>query len=149
MPTQELAPVLERIDCGSGHHYGICPKCRRGHGHKIDLNPQTPTINTMSFLQVSPATEQSAHAAALDRALRSVPTAKEYATKLQAAHAAAVQRSNAICARERGVISIYALGEVISEIEADQIHHGSNGEIGESIALNRVINRLKQLLPIP
>lgn len=68
--------------------------------------------------------------------------------RLQAAHAAAIQRANAICAREPGVISIYALGEVISQIEADQIDHGRNLEIAESITLNRVLNRLKALITI-
>lgn len=24
-----------RIDCGSGHDYGICPDCKQGHGHAV------------------------------------------------------------------------------------------------------------------
>lgn len=24
-----------RVDCGSGHDYGICPKCKEGHGHVV------------------------------------------------------------------------------------------------------------------
>lgn len=28
-----LRPV--RIYCGSGHHYGICPVCKRGHGWQV------------------------------------------------------------------------------------------------------------------
>ena len=24
--------AFKRIDCGSGQHYGICTKCKRGHG---------------------------------------------------------------------------------------------------------------------
>jgi hypothetical protein len=33
---------MERIDCGSGHRYGICPKCQRGHGIKIEISPPLP-----------------------------------------------------------------------------------------------------------
>lgn len=35
------APV--RVDCGSGNDFGICPKCRRGHGYHVSLDPTTPT----------------------------------------------------------------------------------------------------------
>jgi len=31
----------ERVDCGSGIDYGICPKCRRGHGHVIPLQSES------------------------------------------------------------------------------------------------------------
>lgn len=94
----------------------------------------------MPHLQTSPLITAAAHESA---------RARTYRTQLQQAHAAAIARANAICAREPGVISIYALGEVISQIEADQIYHGHNLEIAESIALNRVLARLKALLPIP
>ena len=26
------------VDCGSGHHYGICPECGRGHGRVLMRN---------------------------------------------------------------------------------------------------------------
>jgi hypothetical protein len=101
----------------------------------------------MPHLQLSPTTAAKAHAAALDRATRGVPTAAQYASQLQAAHAAAVARANTICARESGVISIYALGEVIAQIEADQLDHAHHLELTESITLHRVLRRLKDLLP--
>lgn len=68
-------------------------------------------------------------------------------SRLQAAHAAAIRRANSICAREPGVISSYSLGEVIAQIEADQLDHGRHLEVAESITLHRVLNRLKALLP--
>jgi hypothetical protein len=35
MPKIYHNPPYERIDCGSGYHYGICPKCGQGHGHVL------------------------------------------------------------------------------------------------------------------
>ena len=93
----------------------------------------------MPHLQVSPATAADAARAARLRVYRS---------QLQQAHSNAVARAAEIAAREPHLISIFALGEVISQIEADQIHHGQNLEFAESIALNRVLNRLKALLPV-
>jgi hypothetical protein len=29
---QSTRAAATRIDCGSGHDYGICPRCGRGHG---------------------------------------------------------------------------------------------------------------------
>lgn len=29
------AGIYERVDCGSGHHYGICPYCGKGHGQVL------------------------------------------------------------------------------------------------------------------
>lgn len=69
-------------------------------------------------------------------------------SRLQAAHAAAIQRANTIAARESGVISIYALGTVIAEIELDQIHHTDHGHLAEAITCNSIIRRLRALLPI-
>ena len=91
----------------------------------------------MPHLQIAPATEQSAHRKAL------------IATQLQQKHAAAKARAKEICEREPHLVSVFALGEVIAQFQADQIDHGRNLEFAESITLNRVINRLKQLLPIP
>ena len=93
----------------------------------------------MPHLQVTPATAADAARAARLRVYRS---------QLQQAHSNAVARAAEIAAREPHLISIFALGEVISQIEADQIHHGQNLEFAESIALNRVLNRLKALLPV-
>lgn len=32
-----------RIDCGSGYHFGICPKCGKGHGFVVFSVPSVPT----------------------------------------------------------------------------------------------------------
>lgn len=92
----------------------------------------------MPQLQVSPATAQIANESA---------RARLYRSQLQQARANAVTRAAEIAAREPHLISVFALGEVISQIEADQIEHGSRLELAESIALNRVLNRLKKLIP--
>jgi hypothetical protein len=93
----------------------------------------------MPHLQVSPVTAPAASSAARIRVYRS---------QLQQAHANAVARAAEIAAREPHLISVFALGEVISQIEADQIHHGRNLELTESITLNRVLARLKSLIPV-
>jgi hypothetical protein len=33
-----------RIDCGSGYDYGICPVCKRGHGHVLIRNGQPTAL---------------------------------------------------------------------------------------------------------
>ena len=93
----------------------------------------------MPHLQVSPVTAQIAHESA---------RARLYRSQLQQAHANAVARAAEIANREPHLVSIFALGEVISQIESDQLEHGSNLELAESIALNRVLARLKQLIPV-
>ena len=30
--TGDPVPVIERVDCGAPHPFGICPVCGRGHG---------------------------------------------------------------------------------------------------------------------
>jgi len=30
-------------DCGSGHDFGICPACKRGHGFSIRLTAPKPS----------------------------------------------------------------------------------------------------------
>ena len=89
--------------------------------------------------QVSPVTAQLAN--------QSADRARLYRSQLQQAHANAKARAAEIAAREPHLISIFDLGEVISQIEDDQIHHGRHLELAESITLNRVLNRLKALLP--
>jgi hypothetical protein len=93
----------------------------------------------MPQLQVSPVTAQIAHESA---------RARLYRSQLQQAHANAVARAAEIANREPHLVSIFDLGEVISQIEADQLDHGRNLELAESIALNRVLARLKQLIPV-
>lgn len=34
-------PPPRRVDCGSGHDYGICPVCKQGHGHVLIRNGRT------------------------------------------------------------------------------------------------------------
>ena len=102
----------------------------------------------MPQLQVSPATESAAHAAAQDRAARGVPAAAEYVSQLQAAHAAAIARARKICQREPGVVSKYDLGEIIAELELAQIIHGQLGHLAEAITLNSAIAKLKTLIPV-
>jgi len=92
----------------------------------------------MPQLQVSPVTAQIANESA---------RARLYRSQLQQAHANAVARAAEIANREPHLISIFDLGEVISHIEADQILHGQRLELAESITLNRVLNRLKSLIP--
>jgi hypothetical protein len=93
----------------------------------------------MPHLQVSPVTAQIANESA---------RARLYRSQLQQAHANAFNRAAEIAAREPHLISVFALGEVISQIEADQIDHGRNLELAESITLNRVLARLKALIPV-
>lgn len=92
----------------------------------------------MPHLQASTTTTHRAQKAARKRAQSRL---------LAATHTAAIQRANTICAREPGVISIYALGLVISQIEADQIHHHQNHQYAQSYSLTHVIRRLQALLP--
>lgn len=66
---------------------------------------------------------------------------------LQQRHISLKARAAKVAARE-DVVSIYHLGDVIAEIEADQALHGELGQITEAITLNRVIARLKALLPL-
>ena len=93
----------------------------------------------MPHLQVSPITAQIANESA---------RARLYRSQLQQAHANAVARAAEIANREPHLVSLFALGEVISQIEADQLDHGRNLELAESIALNRVLARLKALIPV-
>ena len=93
----------------------------------------------MPHLQVSPVTAQIANESA---------RARLYRSQLQQAHANAVARAAEIANREPHLVSVFALGEVISQIEADQLDHGRNLELAESIALNRVLARLKALIPV-
>lgn len=93
----------------------------------------------MPHLQVSPVTAQIAHESA---------RARLYRSQLQQAHANAVARAAEIAKREPHLVSIFALGEVISQIEADQILHSQRLELTESITLNRVLARLKALIPV-
>lgn len=48
--STKTIPAMERIDCGSGHHFGVCPKCKRGHGIKIEISP--PLAKAMRSLRV-------------------------------------------------------------------------------------------------
>lgn len=100
----------------------------------------------MPDLKTSPATTAAAHADARVRADRAVYTTAT--SPLQQRHFDAIARANKVCRSEPGVLSKYALGEVIAQIEADQIHHGDLHQIAECITLNRVIARLKTLIPI-
>ena len=93
----------------------------------------------MPHLQVSPVTAQIANESA---------RARLYRSQLQQAHANAVGRAAEIANREPHLVSVFALGEVISQIESDQIDHGRNLELAESITLNRVLARLKALIPV-
>lgn len=34
-PQPAAAPSIPVRDCGSGHRFGVCPKCRQPHGHII------------------------------------------------------------------------------------------------------------------
>lgn len=102
----------------------------------------------MPTLQVSPATESAAHAAAQDRIARRVPTAAEYCSQLQATHAAAKARARKVCQREPGVISKYDLGDILAELELAQIIHGQLGHFAEAITLNSAIAKLKTLIPV-
>ena len=100
----------------------------------------------MPHLQVTDETALKAHAAALQRSGKIIQLPPPQ-TPLQQRHAELVARSYKICQQEPTVISIFDLGFVIAELEADQIHHGAHGDIAESIVLNRTIARLKALLP--
>jgi hypothetical protein len=92
----------------------------------------------MSHLQVTLTTAEAAASAARIRIHR---------RQLRRAHARAVARAAEIAAREPHLISIFALGEVISQIEADQIHHAQSKDFAESAILHRVIARLQTLIP--
>lgn len=100
----------------------------------------------MPHLQVTDDTARKAHEAALQRSgkLIALPPPQ---TPIQQRHAELIARTNKICQQEPTVISIFDLGFVIAELEADFIHHGANGDVAESIVLNRTIARLKALLP--
>ena len=71
-----------------------------------------------------------------------------YRTALQAAHDQAKERATALCIKQPGIITIYALGDAIADIEATQIRHIELREVAEAIALGLVMIRLKSLLPI-
>lgn len=96
----------------------------------------------MPHLQLSKQTARNAHAAA--RAASAYTTAT---TPLQQAHFDAIARANKIAAREHNLITTFALSSVIEEFKAAQLHHSQQGEMPEAIAYNRIIARLKSLIP--
>jgi hypothetical protein len=70
-------------------------------------------------------------------------------TDLQARHQAAKVRARKIASREPSVISIYDLGAEIAQIEHEAIHQSELENLEIVIHLQRIITRLKSLLPIP
>jgi hypothetical protein len=100
----------------------------------------------MPSIQVSDETARKAHEAALQRSGKIIEMPAPQ-TPLQQRHAEAIAQTNKLCKLYPTVISIFDLGLVIAELEADQIHHGAHHDIAECIVLNRTIARLKALLP--
>ena len=100
----------------------------------------------MPHLQVTDETALKAHAAALQRSGKIIEMPQPQ-TPLQQRHAELIARTNKICKAEPTVVSIFDIGFVISELEADFIHHSAHHDIAECIVLNRTITRLKALLP--
>ena len=100
----------------------------------------------MPHIQITDETASKAHAAALQRSGKIIQLPPPQ-TPLQQRHAELIARSYKICKQEPTVVSIFDIGLVISELEADFIHHSAHQEIAECIVLNRTIARLKALLP--
>ena len=98
-------------------------------------SPLLTNPNPMPHLQIAKSTAAESHGMA------------RYRSALQQAHQAAKARANAICAREPGVLSIYALGEEIAVIEQQAADAFARGEIDAYIALNAAALRLKLLIP--
>jgi hypothetical protein len=100
----------------------------------------------MPFLQVTDDAARKAHEAALQRSGKLIPLPPPQ-TPLQQRHAEAIAQTNKLCKLYPTVVSIFDIGFVIAEMEADQIDHAAHGDIAECIVLNRTIARLKALLP--
>jgi hypothetical protein len=98
----------------------------------------------MPQLQVSPQTAQAAHKLASHQP--GAPDIALHRRQMAAKHATAKARAKEISDREPHLVSAFVLGEVIAQIEADQILHGERGELTESMTLNRVLARLAPLL---
>lgn len=71
-----------------------------------------------------------------------------FGADLQAVHAAAKARARKVCQRERGVLSIYDLGELIAEIEDERDQAGAALNVDVLLVLDSVARRLKALIPI-
>ena len=99
----------------------------------------------MSHLQISAVTEADATAAAKQRL--SQYSAKAIIFQMQRAHTAAKSKAAELCARYPGIISLHELGEVISQIEADQLAHATANNHAESLVLCQALRRLQTLYP--
>jgi len=100
----------------------------------------------MPTLQVTDETARRAHEAALQRSGKIIEMPQPQ-TPPQRLHAELIARTNKICKAEPTVVSIFEIGFVISELEADFIHHAAHHEMAVCICLNRTIARLKALVP--
>lgn len=99
----------------------------------------------MPHLQIS-ASSQAAATAAAKQPL-SQYAAKSVSFEMQRAHTAAKSKAAELCARYPGIISLHELGEVISQIEADQLAHATANNHAESLVLCQALRRLQTLYP--
>ena len=99
----------------------------------------------MPDLQASPATTAAAHTDARRRAAAAVYTTA--LTPLQQAHFNSIARANKVAARERNLITSFALSDEIEQIETQASASFAAGEIEAYIALGTVARRLRALIP--